>query len=140
MKKKPIEMGKKYRTRDGREVRVLCTDANHKIYPIVALMERDGVDVVNRYTLCGQYSAGAESHLDLIEVSPFEDFKIDDPVMVRHRDDGIWHRRHFAGIDEHGRALVWSYGATSWSHDHVDVKAPWSQFRKPTAQELAGKA
>ena len=33
-----IEMGKKYQTRDGREVRILCTDAPGN-FPVVALVQ-----------------------------------------------------------------------------------------------------
>lgn len=137
MEKKPIEMGKKYRTRDGREVRVLCIDRNNGVFSVVALV--GGREYVEAFTKFGEYwGDGHASNNDLVEVSPFEDFKIDDPVMVRFCDGG-WYRRYFAGVSEDGEALAWDNGGTSWSSDKVYDKSAWPQCRKPTAEELAGK-
>ena len=56
MEKKPIEMDKKYRTRNGCEVRVLCTDVVNENYPVVALMRQgNGPEVAHCFTKYGQY-------------------------------------------------------------------------------------
>lgn len=75
------------------------------------------------------------SYLKLVEVSPYADFKIDEPVMVRDDNDQEWHRRHFAGVSIDGRASAWNNGATRWSTGHRPTV--WNQCRRPTAEELA---
>ena len=64
-----ISMDKKYQTRDGVEVRVLCIDAPHALYPVVFLTCPDG-----RHFSCGKTGRfdieQVESHLDLIEILP----------------------------------------------------------------------
>lgn len=61
-----IEMGKQYKTRDGREVRVLCVDREHCLYTVVALVS----NVVVTYTADGHQFSGQDSAVDLIEVKP----------------------------------------------------------------------
>jgi hypothetical protein len=64
-----IEMGKKYRTRDGRPVRVLCTDRK-SLYPVVALiMNRDAQEAWQGYKADGSVYDSSSS-FDLIEVQP----------------------------------------------------------------------
>ena len=48
-----IEMGKKYQTWKGDEVRILCTDRNHSAYPVVTLIN----DALYLYTLKGEPAA-----------------------------------------------------------------------------------
>jgi len=61
-----IEMGKKYQTRDGRAVRILCVDGNEKCWPIVGFIgDRLGVD---SWSINGLHEAGKESASDLIPV------------------------------------------------------------------------
>lgn len=59
------------------------------------------------------------THDDLIEVSPYVDFKIDDKVLVW--DDGYDSdklRRHFAGINTNtGKPEAWQHGRTSFTTD-----------------------
>jgi hypothetical protein len=55
-----------------------------------------------------------ESCLDLIEVSPYADFEIDDKVLVW--DDGEEKQKaHFAGIGSSGNPKVWIEGKTSFT-------------------------
>ncbi len=66
-----IEMGKQYKTRSGRPVRILCTDRNHPIYPVIALLPGTASESTQTYTKDGSWSSsGAENILDLIEVKP----------------------------------------------------------------------
>jgi hypothetical protein len=62
-----ISMNKKYQTRDGRPVRVLCVDAtNADRYPVIALIG----DANERLTPYGKlWPDGSESAYDLVEVS-----------------------------------------------------------------------
>lgn len=121
-----IEMGKKYRTRDGREARVLCTDRKDDKHPVVAMIGNSAPprteQVVTLSATGGYISDGRPSEIDLIEVSPYEHLKIDDLVVVW--DDSICRtatmlRRHFAGINELGRPTTWLNGRTSHTASSV---------------------
>ena len=117
--KQPIEMHKKYKTRDGRPVRIICTDriVNNLTHPVLALVKSlGGEECIAQYTESGSYSMNnAESSLDLIEVQPWDDFKVDDPVLVRDSEEDEWIRRYFAGVSCKGLPLVFPIGCTSWS-------------------------
>ena len=130
-----IEMGKKYRTRNGRTVRVICVDAKGT-KPVVSLvLARDNSESVIRSGPKGELYIGEEDELDLIEVTPYDDFKIDEPVMVRCHEDAanLWVKRYFAGVMS-GQPYTWDFGATSWSADN-GYKSRWDECRRPTVEE-----
>lgn len=52
-------------TRDGRKVRILCTDLKHNIPIIAAIDEGDGTESVLPYTKNGEYCFYDESEHDL---------------------------------------------------------------------------
>ena len=57
---------KKVVTRDGRSVRICCTDRVAKEYKLVALVMGDGHELVHTYNMYGQYYTGDTNHdLDL---------------------------------------------------------------------------
>ena len=58
---------KKVVTRDGRDVRIICTDrVSKKGYPLVALVMKDGHEFVHTYNMYGQfYTADTNHDLDL---------------------------------------------------------------------------
>ena len=58
---------KKVVTRDGRNVRIICTDKKGFDYPIVALIENklEGLEGVLYYTKDGEYTANGSSDSDL---------------------------------------------------------------------------
>lgn len=119
-----ISMDKKYRTRDGHSVRILSIDRNYQ-YPVVALVtDTYGIDAIAAYSAYGKYfTTGADSQYDLIEVSPYDDFKIDDKVLVCRYEGAKWTKRYFAGVDENGNPMTYADGATSWSqHGTVSWK------------------
>lgn len=60
-----IDMKRKYQTRDGRNVRLLCTDAPGD-YPVRGLVEKE--DSTYSWTLDGLEYTGKTFHWDLIEV------------------------------------------------------------------------
>ena len=133
-----VSMDKKYKTRHGMSARVVCVDAKgHE--PVIALVVDPALskEVVIRTSLKGEYYGGYEHDLDLIEVSPYDDFKIDEPVMVRRDDDLVrgWKRRYFAGVNVCGEPLTWYEGMTSWSAG--GKKTSWDECRRPTPEELA---
>lgn len=127
-----ISMDKKYRTRSGITIRrVLCTDGAASYYPVVAETVEGRIV---QYDTRGNAAGGAYS-LDLIEVSPYEDFKIDDPVMVKVNSCAGWYRRYFAGIAPDGKPMAFVSGCDSWTSHKVVER--WDECRKPTAEELA---
>lgn len=60
-----IGMKRKYKTRDGRNVRLLCTDGPGESHPVIGIIDND---LVYFWKLNGMY-ANKELGMDLIEVS-----------------------------------------------------------------------
>ena len=111
-------MGKKYRTRDGRAVRVLAVDLNRRGWPVEAFVEDHdkSTGATHAYTDNGKFTRNGigEHEADLIEITPFDDLKIDDPVVVTIGSQGsVGQVFHFAGTTEDGRPKVWAQGRTS---------------------------
>ena len=50
-------------TRDGRNVRIICTDFNNPIYPVIG--EIKGATLPMSFTASGRHYTGAESPIDL---------------------------------------------------------------------------
>lgn len=125
-----IEMGKKYKTRRGYVVRIIHID-NTPAYnhPVVGFVVCSGV--VYQWTKTGRrYNDNELSDLDLVEVNEWEDFKIDDPVLVRNSVDEPWKRRYFAGVGDAGKPYAFRDGSTSWSTDSDPY--PWVHcIRRP---------
>lgn len=67
-----IEMGKEYRTRDGRAARVLCVDGPDKRYPVVAVIQDAGCAdwTPEDFTTTGLIVTADKNPEDLIEVKP----------------------------------------------------------------------
>lgn len=134
-----IDMNKKYKTRDGRSVRILCTDGTKPEYPIIGCFETGEPSM---WTRSGFYhNSFTKSSNDLVEYSPFEGYKIDDKIMVRDHEREPWVRRYFAGVSVRGNVLAFCDGATSWSArwpslDPLDRVREWNFCRKPEPHEL----
>lgn len=120
---KKIEMGKKYRTRDGRAVRLLCVDRKHQTYPVVGLV--GDPEILVAWTSNGLYSIQEERDCDLVEISIYADIPIDTPGWA-HLLGFDWRRCHFAGVDEKGRPLTWLNGRTSFTAEGRRVF--WDEF------------
>ena len=73
-------------------------------------------------------------HYHTCGIQPWEDFKIDEPVMVRNYDYD-WVKAYFAGVDENGEPTAYDDGMTSWTAG--GCKTYWHQCRKPTPEELS---
>lgn len=131
-----ISMDKKYTTRNGWPVRILCVDKHHPSYTVVGLITNNqGEETMVCWTPDGKYMLGYREHAyDLVEVTPYADFKIDEPVMARAFPGGLWFRRHFAGVTENGKPKTWDSGRTLFS-SKGDF-AVWDECRRPTEEEL----
>jgi hypothetical protein len=128
-----IEIGKKYQTKSNIKVkRVLCTDAAAP-FSVVVLLENGKII---RTTEHGEYYEVEIPHdFDLVEVSPFSEFKDGDPVMVRDNDMQVWRKRYFARVSPQSSSIqAYTDGTTKWSND--GRFSDWNQCRKPTQAEL----
>jgi len=128
-----ISMDKKYRTQGGLEVRILCTDLQDEP-SVCGAIHCGKFDLIERWAADGQYSKNNASTFDLLEVSPFADFKKDEPVMVRHHEHDYWKRRYFSH-EKSGMAFAFDLGATSWSSSGRNTTL-WQECRHPTPEEL----
>lgn len=122
-----ISMDKKY-TIKGKPYTVL-TVTKPGDYPVVGHTEH-GEIYLHQADGTGFYAS------KLVEVTPYDDFKIDEPVMVRDHDTEEWIKRYFAGVNRYGNPLTFDLGNTRWSNDG-DGELHWYQCRRPTAEELA---
>lgn len=131
---KLVSTDKKYKTRDGRSARIICTDMKACGYSVVALVQSEDGEQIESYTAEGLFwSRYDESKYDLIEVSPYEDWKVDDLIMVRDSDRDTWVMRYFAKVQD-GKVYAWKNGYTSYTADGCQTH--WSEARKPTVEEL----
>lgn len=122
MGNKMIDINKKYKTRDGKEVRIYATD-HVGSYPICgAIRYLDGWDN-EAWKEDGRNSNYVEDDPDdLVEVSKYEDFKIDDKVIVWENDyPDRKERGYFAGVNEDGYPMVFMNGRTSF----IEVDTCW---------------
>jgi len=125
---------KKYRLADGRKVRVVCTDRRDNNFPLVVLVGNKDKEMVVTCTADGFYRISKVDHpLNLIEVTEWDDFKVDEPVMVRSNESADWLKRYFAGISSEGLPMAWNEGCTSWS---AKGKTACGYCRRPTKAEL----
>lgn len=110
-----IDINKKYKTASGKPVRILCTDRPGD-YPVVALvLYSDEYTSVESMSIEGKWCFSSEaSPLDLVEVFPWEDFEVDEPVWVRNNEGQRWEKRHFARV-VNGRPNTWENGCSSWT-------------------------
>ena len=122
-----IEIGKQYRTKNGKPVRIICVDRDNT-YCVVGLMGEN--QTLGIWTIAGCYQNEVETQYDLIEVGQFDDFKVDEPVLVRDSDRDSWNKRHFAGVSPEGHALVYPAGTTSWSVSDSYLTA-WAYCVRP---------
>ena len=127
-------MTKKYKTRSGLAARILCIDRKD-YYSVVALIEiTPGVEDIIIQQLNGKLSI-IHSDDDLIEVKPFEDFKIDDLCVV-------WQ----TGYEKQFRYFSHAYGYSDSAYCFVTGTSytthsttRWDNCRKATQQEIETK-
>lgn len=117
MQSNKIEMHKKYRTRSGLPVRVICVDRKDSGYPVVALIDENGHEFSFYASKDGRFSYREDRPhpFDLVEVSEWDDFKQDDKVLVSE-DGKTWYKRYFNKVIE-GVPYAFDGGITSWTAD-----------------------
>lgn len=128
-----IEICKKYKLADGTPVLVEFGGGQSKAAP--GSEKNPHVGCCGRvlfYTVDGK--AQTSCYANLVEVNEWEDFKIDEPVMVRNLESGVWEKRHFAGSILKGKPLTWANGSTSFTS--YEDKVAWNYCRRPTEGEL----
>ncbi len=113
--KNKIELNKKYRTISGSIVRIYAVDGGGD-YPVHGSVMCENSDIfrIECWTSYGSYNLNNDDDaLNLEEVSHFDMFRIDDLVEVW--DYGYSNKTigYFAGIDDRGKPMIFSYGTTS---------------------------
>ena len=61
-----IDKNKKYKTRSGRDVTIMCTEARGN-YPVIGIVHDEDCDKAYCWEVDGRYSSKYEGGLDLIE-------------------------------------------------------------------------
>lgn len=132
-----IEMTKKYKTRSGLPVRILCNDFKTDIYKVIVAVYDPETD--SEYTISvastGIYIEDRESTLDLIEVLPYDDFKEDDLCVVWKDDKSLKDFRYFSHV-ENDKARCFTCGYTSYTTKNTSL---WPNCRKATKEEIKTK-
>lgn len=104
-------MDKKYRTRNGESIRILCIDGPNKQYPVIVIRNNKSITI---YTHDGHFTIFQTPHMhDLVEISPYETWEIDKKVWVKFEHDNMFYPRHFAGLDTNNAPTVFTNGCTS---------------------------
>jgi hypothetical protein len=130
-----INIKKQYKTRNGHPVRILCTNRKTHIFTVVGLIYINNIEVSLAWTLNGKYSADGElNELDLIEVSQYGDFKVDDLCVVWNSKSKFF--RYFCKV-ENNIAYCFNAGTTSYTAN--TAINPWENCRKATPEEIATK-
>jgi len=122
-----ISKDKKYKTRNGFDVKIyeVYEDKVHAAYLLGETW------ICSSWDTEGFYKNNKEEHVsDLIEVSPYADFKIDDKVLVW--DSQAVREEHkikayFAGIDKEGKPMTFFNSHTSFIEDN---KSSWNHCEK----------
>ena len=127
-----IEMDKKYKTRGGMSVRILATDIKDK-YSVCAAVLENGESLCS-FTKEGLFVEGEETNFDLIEVTPYDDFKEDDLCVV-WGEEGAKRFRYFSHV-ENGAVNCFVLGCTSYTTVDTSI---WPNCRKATEEEIKTK-
>jgi len=109
-----IEMGKAYKYRSGQPAKIVYIhdDDADTNFPVVSV---DIIGCPHTHTAEGKFDdLDNKSRYDLIEVQPYEDFNIDDEVIVWINPNAKV-KGHFAGVSGSGMPMIWQDGRTSFT-------------------------
>ena len=124
-----------YRTKSGLQARILATNLNKENYPVAVVVTgfREE-DELHSYTADLEYCAGGSNDkMDLVLVTAWDNFKEDDPVLVK-TTNSHWITAHFKEISAEGTPRTFPLGTTSWtSNNRFDE---WDECRRPTEEEI----
>ncbi len=115
MENNVVELKNK-KLRGGFPFKIYATDCGGD-FPIHGAIFDGGVWRIATWTNdLKAYRDSVDSDLDIIDVNnKYEDFKIDDKVIVWNHDSNTY-KRYFAGINSDGKPLAFMHGSTSWSN------------------------
>jgi len=108
-----IELSKSYRTADGYKVR-LIERIKSIDYPFLGVIIKE-YDMEYPHVWTEEGEAVGQYDGNLVEVSKYEGFKVDDKVIVWN-DPLVKHKAYFAEVSEDGEAMTFPNGATSFSN------------------------
>lgn len=140
----PINLTDQYKTREGRNVRVICIDRKDPVYKVVALYtSTDGSSegVLTSLDKFGQVPEHPAHPNGLVKVDPLADFRnlpLDTPVMVRTTyTTAQWNLRYWRSLETGSTGnqfTTWDLGKTSLTTDQY---SHWYDARLATPEELA---
>jgi hypothetical protein len=124
-----VEVGDVFK-RNGATMRIICNDRKNDI----------------RYSIIGLILAGEDQNEEIAyfraedieaigwtKATPWDDFEIDEPVLVQDDVMTGWEKRHFAGVSKDGRPMAWLDGKTSFTSEQESCR--WWNCRRPTEEE-----
>jgi len=117
-----VSLDKKYRTRNNLPVEIFKI----KDGVVYGLMQE--TNLLKWFTSGRFLSECTESCFDLIEVSNYTDFKIDDVVLVSNNGD-VWLKSYFCKVSDNGKAIVFDDGKTSYTAT-LEGKIKWDKCVK----------
>lgn len=116
---------KKYRTESGLPVRLICTDGINGLNRFsIGLVKIDDVELIHVYD--EELKSMVSKEFDLVEITPWQHIKVDQPVYVKDKRDIEWFKRHFAKVIN-GKPHVWAHGATKWSSEREPSITSWHE-------------
>lgn len=91
--------GAKVQTRDGRDVKIIYSDAKNKEYPLVALIDNNGIESAHMFTTNGKYSNSEyiENPSDLF-MAPEVHIKYTN--FYKDSEDTVWNGKLYDTIEE----------------------------------------
>jgi hypothetical protein len=111
-----IDINKKYRTRDGSDVVILKqfdpSQVIHNHHCIIGYIISDGKIIPELWSNIG---LSLDQMNDLFEIKKWEQWNIDDPVIIISKATKVRHYRHFAGVNSDGYPMVYKDGMTSYT-------------------------
>lgn len=100
-------------TRDGRSVRIICTNRKSENCPIVTLIQdsTDDCEYVYYYTIDGKGVIRGDVSMDLFFATEKQEcpFKKGDRVLVRDYDNEVWRPRIFSSYDSYDKECKYKY-------------------------------
>ena len=134
-----IDLSKQYATRDGKYRAKIVESELAGLRPLVVILTKisDNTQYLVTYPASGKHSGDVNDSNDLVEMLPWESFKIDDKVMVSSGMGAAWHPRYFAGVGISGEPMAFDGGKTLWNAK--GRISTWMECRRPTQAELDGR-
>lgn len=116
-----LDLSKPVQTRDGRPVRILCTDARKALYPIIGLIQyQDGSEALSTWADGGVYNLPKESAWDLVNVPP-KMVKVKVEVRLFRGSNGNVLSESWVGLHE----------CPNWINDYIARQVIEMEYEEP---------